>query len=219
MWGGVRGCCSLQCAVRRLWPPRPRAWLALQWTRAPALRQLQGHLQQVHQERHRRLLPRTWHTPPLVQALALALVAQAPVHRPQAAEPMRSPAPLTRYGLPARRHPASHGVRHVTVVHSGWVPLSGRVLPLAAQVVYVASDKNKDVILGVLAPRLTQAAVGTRPVRVIEIASGTGQHAAYFCKAMPHVEWTPTGASSRRLTRGRTTARQHSCRCPPPLQT
>ncbi|MBK1648060.1 DUF938 domain-containing protein [Rhabdochromatium marinum] len=46
-----------------------------------------------------------------------------------------------------------------------------------------ASEENKDPILTVLRPRLAEAR------RVIEIGSGTGQHAVYFAAQMPHLRW------------------------------
>jgi cyclopropane fatty-acyl-phospholipid synthase-like methyltransferase len=44
-------------------------------------------------------------------------------------------------------------------------------------------DQNRDPILDGLQPRLT----GCR--RLLEIGSGTGQHAVYFGAAMPHLKW------------------------------
>lgn len=44
-------------------------------------------------------------------------------------------------------------------------------------------DQNRDVILAVLKPRLADA------LAVLEVGSGTGQHAVYFGAAMPHLSW------------------------------
>lgn len=49
-----------------------------------------------------------------------------------------------------------------------------------------AADRNKAPIVDVLRPRLP--AVG----HVLEIASGTGQHVAFFAAATPRLEWHPT---------------------------
>lgn len=49
-----------------------------------------------------------------------------------------------------------------------------------------SSEQNKAVILEVLKPRF--AAVKT----VLEVASGTGQHAVHFANALPHLSWQPT---------------------------
>ncbi|MEE1675747.1 DUF938 domain-containing protein [Agarivorans aestuarii] len=46
-----------------------------------------------------------------------------------------------------------------------------------------AADNNKQAILEQLKPRLQDAR------RLLEIGSGTGQHAAYFAKALPHLHW------------------------------
>lgn len=54
-------------------------------------------------------------------------------------------------------------------------------LPFAA-----AADNNKDAILDALKPRLAADA------RVLEIGSGTGQHAVHFADAMPDLSWQPT---------------------------
>src|SRR5258705_2205876 len=49
-----------------------------------------------------------------------------------------------------------------------------------------AVARNRDPILAVL--RRVLPAQGT----VLEIASGTGEHAAYFAAALPHITWQPT---------------------------
>ncbi len=46
-----------------------------------------------------------------------------------------------------------------------------------------ASERNQGPILGVLERWLTA------PCRILEIGSGTGQHAVYFARALPHVRW------------------------------
>jgi cyclopropane fatty-acyl-phospholipid synthase-like methyltransferase len=54
---------------------------------------------------------------------------------------------------------------------------------------YVISDsaeRNKEPILAVLAPVLSQTQ------RVLEIGSGTGAHALLFCARLPHLSWQPT---------------------------
>ena len=49
-----------------------------------------------------------------------------------------------------------------------------------------ACDRNRDPILSVLRKYLIDR------TRVLEIGSGTGQHAAYFAKALPHLTWQPS---------------------------
>jgi SAM-dependent methyltransferase len=44
-------------------------------------------------------------------------------------------------------------------------------------------DQNRDPILGVIAPLFRTAG------RVLEIGSGTGQHAVYFASRMEHLQW------------------------------
>jgi len=44
-------------------------------------------------------------------------------------------------------------------------------------------DQNRDPILAVLAPLLRERR------RLLEIGSGTGQHAVYFAAALPHLTW------------------------------
>jgi len=51
-----------------------------------------------------------------------------------------------------------------------------------------ATQRNRDPILEVLARWLTD------PARVLEIASGTGQHAIYFARLLSHVFWQPSDA-------------------------
>ena len=47
-------------------------------------------------------------------------------------------------------------------------------------------DQNRDPILDVLRPLLASCAT------VLEIGSGTGQHAVYFSRHMPHLHWQPS---------------------------
>ena len=49
-----------------------------------------------------------------------------------------------------------------------------------------ACENNKHPILEVLSQYLTQ------PGSLLEIGSGTGQHAAYFSEALPHIHWQPS---------------------------
>ena len=56
-----------------------------------------------------------------------------------------------------------------------------------------AADRNKQPILDVLTYVLSER--GT----ALEIASGTGQHAAWFAAAMPQWTWQPTDADARML--------------------
>jgi len=46
-----------------------------------------------------------------------------------------------------------------------------------------ACDRNRDPILEVLRPRLAQCR------SVLEVGSGTGQHAVYFAEHLPHLVW------------------------------
>ncbi|EHP41802.1 hypothetical protein OR16_18456 [Cupriavidus basilensis OR16] len=60
-----------------------------------------------------------------------------------------------------------------------------------------ATDRNRDAILAVLRRVLPQRGV------VLEIASGTGQHAAYFAAALPGLTWQPSdpdGAARESIT-------------------
>jgi len=49
-----------------------------------------------------------------------------------------------------------------------------------------ACERNKGPILEVLREVFTEAGV------VLEIGSGTGQHAAWFARHLPHLQWQPT---------------------------
>jgi hypothetical protein len=49
-----------------------------------------------------------------------------------------------------------------------------------------ACENNKDAILQVI------QTVFSQPTTVWEIGSGTGQHACYFARHLPHLEWQPT---------------------------
>jgi len=49
-----------------------------------------------------------------------------------------------------------------------------------------ACENNKDPILAVL------KRVFANPCEVLEIGSGTGQHAVYFAECLPHLTWQPS---------------------------
>ena len=51
-------------------------------------------------------------------------------------------------------------------------------------------DQNKDVILSVISP------VFSTLCSVLEIGSGTGQHALYFAEKMPHLKWLTSDCKS-----------------------
>jgi SAM-dependent methyltransferase len=52
-----------------------------------------------------------------------------------------------------------------------------------------STARNREPILAVLRPRLPPAA------RVLEIASGAGEHAVFLAAALPRVRWTPSDPS------------------------
>src|SRR5688572_31100543 len=56
-----------------------------------------------------------------------------------------------------------------------------------------ACERNREPILAVLREHF-----GDRR-RVLEIGSGTGQHAVYFGAALPHLEWQTADRKSTRL--------------------
>jgi len=53
-----------------------------------------------------------------------------------------------------------------------------------------AAERNKEPILQVLRQVLPGAG-GTRPL-LLELASGTGQHAVHCSRGLPHLDWQPT---------------------------
>jgi SAM-dependent methyltransferase len=57
--------------------------------------------------------------------------------------------------------------------------------------VAAAAERNKAAIAAVLAARLGSLESGL----VLEVASGTGQHAAHAAAALPRLEWQPTEAA------------------------
>src|SRR3977135_3497411 len=66
-----------------------------------------------------------------------------------------------------------------------------------------AAARNRDPILAVL--RDVLPAAGT----VLEIASGTGEHAIHFAAALPHLVWQPTDPD----TQARGSIAAHAARC------
>jgi cyclopropane fatty-acyl-phospholipid synthase-like methyltransferase len=56
-----------------------------------------------------------------------------------------------------------------------------------------ATARNREPIRQVLVRRLAPGA------RILEIASGAGEHAAYFARAMPQVQWRPSDRETEAL--------------------
>ncbi|MDH2373921.1 DUF938 domain-containing protein [Cobetia sp. 3AK] len=56
-----------------------------------------------------------------------------------------------------------------------------------------AVERNRDVILDVLRDVLAERR------QVLELASGSGEHAVHFARGLPHLEWQPSDASPRAL--------------------
>lgn len=54
-----------------------------------------------------------------------------------------------------------------------------------------AADRNKEPIAGVICPLLKDK-MGV----VVEVACGTGQHAAFFAQKLPGVQWQPTNLTN-----------------------
>jgi SAM-dependent methyltransferase len=66
------------------------------------------------------------------------------------------------------------------------VALEDRARSADARISSSSSARNRDPILAVLAPRLPHGA------KVLEIGSGTGEHAVHLAAARPDIDWRPS---------------------------
>lgn len=62
-----------------------------------------------------------------------------------------------------------------------------------------AALRNREPILEVLRPRLPGPRPGGDAPLVLELASGTGEHAVFFAQALPHLRWQPSDADADAL--------------------
>lgn len=60
---------------------------------------------------------------------------------------------------------------------------------------FAATRRNGDAILSILRPLF-----GTAPMNVLEIASGSGQHAVHMASACPNITWWPTDLEADHLS-------------------
>jgi SAM-dependent methyltransferase len=74
-----------------------------------------------------------------------------------------------------------------------------------------SAERNKDAILASLAPHLA----GCR--RVLEIGSGTGQHAVHMTRALPHLVWQCSDLPGAVAGIAERLESEGSARTPPPL--
>ncbi|HSY08658.1 MAG TPA: DUF938 domain-containing protein [Steroidobacteraceae bacterium] len=75
-----------------------------------------------------------------------------------------------------------------------------------------ACERNKDPILGVLRNALAASR------RVLEIGSGTGQHAVYFARHLPRLHWQPSDTAEYLDTLRARIAQEGSANLAPPVR-
>ena len=84
----------------------------------------------------------------------------------------------------------------LAVVQSDVIEFLNQPLPMFNLPSSPAADRNKQAILDVL---LRVLPIKDSMGSALEIASGTGQHIAFFAAAMPHLAWQPTDRDAAAL--------------------